>query len=369
MIGTAVAVVAALAFTLGALLIGLQLLRRWTGHVQGGPERLPVQMLQRNPVGPKQSIGLLRVGERVLVLSMADNRMELLTELTDGDRNLALAEPVERKTIAAASFRRLLRAAGVAALVFVAFPHLATAQAGATNGPATEFAPFSVDAPQFEVQLGTEDSELKLSGTVGIVVFMGALTLLPALFLLMTSFTRILIVLHFIRSAVGTPTAPPSQLLIVIAVVLTGMVMMPVLNEANDVALQPYLQGQINQQEAYNLGIQPFRQFMLANTRNQELSMFTELTGSADAATLEEIPTLTIISSFVTSELKTAFQMGFVVFLPFIVIDIVVAAVLMSMGMFMLPPVMVSLPFKLMLFVLADGWMLVIQNVVTSFRV
>ena len=369
MIGTAVAVVAALAVTIGALLLGLQLLRRWTGRVAGGTERLPVQMLQRNPVAPKQSVGLLRVGERVLVLSMADNRMALLTELTGGDRDLALAEPVERKPLAAVSFRRLLRAAGVAALVLFAGPHLATAQVGAQNGMAAESGQFSANVPQFEVQLGTEDSELNLSGTVGIVVFMGALTLLPALFMLMTSFTRILIVLHFIRSAVGTPTAPPSQLLIVIAIVLTGMVMMPVLNEANDAALQPYLQGEINQQDAYKLGIQPFRQFMLANTRTQELAVFIELTGSADAESLEDVPTLTIISSFVTSELKTAFQMGFVVFLPFIVIDIVVAAVLMSMGMFMLPPVMVSLPFKLMLFVLADGWILVIQNLVTSFRV
>lgn len=368
MIATAVAVIAALAVTIGALLLGLQLLRKWTGHVAGGMERLPVQMLQRNPVGPRQNIGLLRVGERVLVLSMADNRVELLTELTGEDRNLALAEPVERRAPAVVSFRRLLRAAGVTALVLFTVPQLATAQTSALNGTGIESAQLSEAAPQFEVQLGAEGSELKLSGTVGIVVFMGVLTLLPALFLLMTSFTRILIVLHFIRSAVGTPTAPPSQVLIVIAAVLTGMVMTPVLNEANDTALQPYLQGEIDQGEAYKLGIQPFRQFMLANTRNQELAVFTELTASADVETLEDIPTLTVISSFVTSELKTAFQMGFVVFLPFIVIDIVVAAVLMSMGMFMLPPVMVSLPFKLMLFVLADGWVLVIQNLITSFR-
>jgi flagellar biosynthetic protein FliP len=185
----------------------------------------------------------------------------------------------------------------------------------------------------------------------------------------MTSFTRIVIVLHFLRTALGTQNTPPGQLLVALAVLLTGVVMNPVLQRANDDALQPYFNGQLSQVEAYKKAIVPFRQFMLANTRDKDLSLFTELNGAADAATVDDIPTVTLMSAFITSELRTSFQMGFVIFLPFIVVDLIVASVLMSMGMFMLPPVMISLPFKLLLFVLADGWTLVVQNLVTSFRI
>jgi flagellar biosynthetic protein FliP len=187
--------------------------------------------------------------------------------------------------------------------------------------------------------------------------------------MLMTGFTRILIVLSFLRSALGTQSAPPTQLLVAIAVILTGVVMQPTLTEANSSALQPYLRGEIGQVQAYQAAVVPLRKFMLANTRDRDLTVFTQMTGSDSAKTIEEVPTMTIVSAFVTSELRTAFQMGFVIFLPFLVIDLIVASVLMSLGMFMLPPVMVSLPFKLLLFVLADGWALVMQNLVASFRV
>src|SRR5690606_26151560 len=197
----------------------------------------------------------------------------------------------------------------------------------------------------------------------------GVLTLIPAILLLMTGFTRILIVLGFLRSALGTQTAPPTQLLVAIALILTGLVMRPVMLEANDTALQPYLRGEIGQTDAYRAALVPMRRFMLENTRDKDLRTFVEMSGEADAASLDEVGTMTVVSAFVTSELRTAFQMGFVLFLPFLVIDLIVASVLMSMGMFMLPPVMVSLPFKLLLFVLADGWSLVMQGLVSSFRV
>ena len=179
---------------------------------------------------------------------------------------------------------------------------------------------------------------LHLSGTVGLVVFIGLLTLLPALLLLMTSFTRILIVLQFLRPALGTQTSPPTQLLVAVAILLTGVVMHPVLQKTNDVALQPYVNGEITQVEAYKLGVVPFREFMLANTRDKDLGLFTDLSGSENASSVEEIPTVAIVSAFVISELRTAFQMGFAIFLPFVVLDVVVASVLMSLGMFMLPP-------------------------------
>jgi flagellar biosynthetic protein FliP len=224
-------------------------------------------------------------------------------------------------------------------------------------------------APRVTVTIGQGSEQLQLSGAVGIVVFMGAMTLLPAIFLLMTSFTRILIVLHFVRTAIGTQTAPPGQLLVALAVLLTGVVMQPVVNQANTDALQPYLNGQISQVQAYQKAVTPLRKFMLDNTREKDLGVFAELTGQEQADSVEALPTLTITAAFVTSELRTAFQMGFVIFLPFVVVDLIVASVLMSMGMFMLPPVMISLPFKLMLFVLADGWTLVVQKLVAGFQV
>jgi flagellar biosynthetic protein FliP len=223
--------------------------------------------------------------------------------------------------------------------------------------------------PKVEISMGSGNDQLKLSGAVGVVVMMGALTLLPAIFMLMTGFTRILIVLGFLRSAMGTQSAPPTQVLVAIAVILTGVVMQPTLEEANRTAVQPYLNGEIGQTEAYSRAIIPMRHFMLANTRDKDLATFVDMSGKADVTKIEDVPTTTVVAAFVTSELRTAFQMGFVIFLPFLVIDLIVSSVLMSMGMFMLPPVMVSLPFKLLLFVLADGWALVMQNLVASFRV
>ena len=366
----ALGMVAALAVTIGVMLLVLQFLRRWSNGIARGHSDLPLEIIQKIPVGPRQGIAMLRAGERVLVVSMVENGIHLLTELEGDDLARALAEPTPSEKRPRILSRRFLRIAGLGlVLACLALPAGAMAQ---TEGPADQTSTsqsVAESAPQFAVQLGEGEDGLQLSGTVGIVVFMGMMTLVPAMFLLATSFTRIVIVLHFLRTAMGTPTAPPAQLLIVISIVLTGMVMKPVLDSANEVALQPYLRGEITQQEAYKRGLMPFREFMLANTQTNELATFAELTGASELDELEEIPTLTIMSSFITSELKTAFQMGFVIYLPFVVLDLVVAAVLMSMGMFMLPPVMVSLPFKLMLFVLADGWTLVVRNLVLSFNV
>ena len=193
-------------------------------------------------------------------------------------------------------------------------------------------------------------------------------TLLPAIVLLMTSFTRILIVLHFLRSALGTQTTPPSQLLAAIAILLTAVIMNPVLQRTQQEALQPYFDGRITQAEAYTRGIVPFREFMLTHTRDKDLAMFADASGAPAGRSAEQLPIVAIVSAFVTSELRTAFQMGFALFLPFVVVDVIVASVLMSLGMFMLPPAMISLPFKLLLFVLADGWSLVFQNLIASFR-
>jgi flagellar biosynthetic protein FliP len=370
-------VVAALAITLGLLALALQLIKRLQNPSGWGGRGVPLQVLKRIAVGPRQGVALLRVADRVLVVSIAENGTRLLTELKDQALGEALAPaPPEREPRAfrlpqwsrlALIAALLLAPAGVRAQASQA-PPVPAASARAAGPDLRGFGPTAPAPPRVEIKLGEGSGALHLSGAVGLVVFLGFLTLLPALFLLMTSFTRILIVLHFLRSALGTQTTPPGQLLVAVAVLLTGVVMNPVLQKTNRTAIQPYVSGQISQVEAYSLGVKPFREFMLANTRNQDLAMFTELSGVSEARSMDEVPTVTVVSAFVTSELRTAFQMGFVIFLPFVVVDVIVASVLMSLGMFMLPPVMISLPFKLLLFVLADGWTLVIQNLVASFR-
>jgi flagellar biosynthetic protein FliP len=376
--------------TLGLLGLALYCVRRWVPGARPAGCAVPMELLRRVSTGPKQGVGLFRVGDRVLLLSLGEEGARLLTEIDGADRALALGagpsaeSPDFSAALASAPAfgggqagvpgraRQPLAAVLRKALPFaIAFAVLAPAPAHAATPVVPVIAALQVQsptAPKVTVTIGQGSEQLQLTGAVGIVIFMGAMTLLPAIFLLMTSFTRILIVLHFVRTAIGTQTAPPGQLLVALAVLLTGVVMTPVMERANTEAIQPYLNGQISQTDAYHKAIVPLRQFMLDNTREKDLGVFAELTGQENADSLEALPTLTITAAFVTSELRTAFQMGFVIFLPFVVVDLIVASVLMSMGMFMLPPVMISLPFKLMLFVLADGWSLVVQKLVTGFQ-
>jgi flagellar biosynthetic protein FliP len=224
--------------------------------------------------------------------------------------------------------------------------------------------------PQMDLRLGGQagGDGLRLSGTVGVVVMMGLLTLLPTLVLMMTGFTRILIVLNFLRQAIGTQSAPPAHLVAALSLILTGFVMGPTLNEVNRTAITPWMDGQIEQTEMLKIGAKPFRAFMLRQTREKDLATFVEMSKMQRPTSIDDVPLVVVVSAFVTSELRTAFQIGFTLFLPFIIIDIVVSAVLMSMGMMMLPPAMIALPFKLLLFVLVDGWTLVIQSLVASFH-
>jgi len=222
-----------------------------------------------------------------------------------------------------------------------------------------------------QLELGVDDTNsggLRLSGSVGIVILLGLLTLLPTLVLMMTSFTRILIVLQFLKQALGTQTAPPAQLVSALALLLSGFVMAPTMREVNRVAITPWLDGQIEQGQMMQNALGPMREFMLRQTRERDIAAFVDMSGGPPPARPEDVSTIVLTSAFVTSELRTAFQLGFVLFLPFIVIDIVVSSVLMSMGMFMLPPAMIALPFKLLLFVLVDGWSLLIQSLVQGFK-
>jgi flagellar biosynthetic protein FliP len=370
---------AALCITAGVMVLALKLLGRLQGIAPRGEQGGVLQVIDRVATGPRQGVVLLRAADRVLIVGVGDGHT-LLGELSPEATAEVLARrarPTAPGTPSAPWRATLARLGLVVALALL--PVAATAQVVTSPQPsptarATGAAPQSGPSvraptpPTMDVRVGDGTEQLRLTGAVGVVVLMGALTLLPAVFMLMTGFTRILIVLSFLRSALGTQGAPPTQLLVAIAIILTGVVMQPTLTEANRDALQPYLRGEIGQVEAYQAAIVPMRRFMLANTRDKDLGVFAELSAVPDTVAVEDLPTATVMSAFVTSELRTAFQMGFIIFLPFLVIDLIVASVLMSMGMFMLPPVLVSLPFKLLLFVLADGWTLVMQNLVASFR-
>ena len=206
------------------------------------------------------------------------------------------------------------------------------------------------------------------SNAVQLLLLIGGLSLVPAALFTLTGFTRILIVLGFIRTGLGTPTAPPNQVLVGIALFLTIFVMMPTFSKINDDAIKPLRAGKISQTEAIHRGEGPMREFMFDQTRTTDIALFAKLAKLQRPKTRKDIPTYVLIPAFIISELKTAFQIGFLIFLPFLVIDLVVSSTLMSMGMVMLPPVFISLPFKILLFVLVDGWNLITQSLVQSFH-
>lgn len=206
-----------------------------------------------------------------------------------------------------------------------------------------------------------------LSSTLRILITLTLIALAPTLIIMLTSFTRIIIVLHFTRNALNTQTAPSNQILIGLALFLTFFIMNPVITQINEEALQPFDQGLITQEEALERGMEPLRQFMYKQTQVKDVKLFMDIAGEGWTEDLDAIPNSVLIPSFIISELRTAFIIGFIIYIPFIVIDMVVASTLMSMGMMMLPPTTISMPFKILLFVLADGWNLVIGNVVKTF--
>jgi flagellar biosynthetic protein FliP len=417
-----------LAIVLGLVAITLRLLRRvavGAGSVRGS---LPMEVVQRLALGPRQGIAVVRIGEQLVAVSVGEGGVRPLLEL-DGDVALTSAPVRTPSANGSRDFRAMLRSAGVplvilmmavslvapAALRAQAAQGATPAQRPASKPPATQQPPaqkaaapatptaakaaapvaqtpaapapataakaaptistttdalINRAAPQIDLKLNGQgkDSGLHLSGTVGVVIMMGLLTLLPTLMLMMTGFTRILIVLHFLRQALGTQSAPPAQLISALALLLTGFVMAPTLSEVNRTALTPWMDGKIEQAEMMSAAIIPMREFMLRQTRERDIATFVEMSRTEPPKTVEEVSTVVLMSAFVTSELRTAFQLGFALFLPFIIIDLVVSSVLMSMGMFMLPPAMISLPFKLLLFVLVDGWSLIVQSLVAGFK-
>jgi flagellar biosynthetic protein FliP len=222
--------------------------------------------------------------------------------------------------------------------------------------------------PKLGVNLEPAQNRQDVATSLQILFILTILSLAPAILIMMTSFTRIIIILSFLRNALGTQQMPPNQVLIGLALFLTFFIMAPIGTKINNDAIQPYLREEIGQDVAFKRAMQPLREFMLRNTREKDLVLFVSLSGVEKIENKDDIPTKAVIPAFIISELKTAFQFGFILYIPFLVIDMVVASTLMSMGMMMLPPIMISLPFKILLFIMVDGWNLMVQSIITSFK-
>lgn len=419
-IGSFIGVMGMLGLVLGLLVLTLRLLKRYAPTTASGTSRMPLEVVQRLPLGPRQGIAIVRIGEQLIAVSIGEGGVRTLVELDTPAGADAIAVPTT--TDVAGGFGGTLRQAlrqstGLVFALMLAIGSLQaqnaapTKTAPAQNAAPTKAAPAQPSAatkaptqnpaattktaptkaapakaatagptvaradtmiaklaPRIDLRVGEQAGGLRLSGTVGVVVMMGLLTLLPTAILMMTGFTRIFIVLHFLRQAMGTQSAPPGQLIAAMALILTGFVMTPTLTEVNRTALEPWLDGKMEQSAMLAEGVKPFRTFMLRQVRERDLVTFMSISRQPAVSRPEDVPLVVLVSAFATSELRISFQIGFALFLPFLVIDVVVASVLMSMGMMMLPPVMVSLPFKLLLFVLVDGWSLLIQGLVQSFR-
>ncbi|AYE33419.1 flagellar type III secretion system pore protein FliP [Clostridium septicum] len=229
--------------------------------------------------------------------------------------------------------------------------------------------PNPIQVPNVNISVGGENGTPQdYVDNIKLLITLTILTLLPSIIIMMTSFTRIIVVFSFLKSALGAQQSIPNQVLVGLALFLTIFIMSPVYGEINDKALKPYMANEITQEKAIEIGTKPLREFMYKQTRQKDLELFIETAKiNKDEVTKDNVPIQVIIPAFAISELKTAFQIGFLLFMPFLIIDMVVASVLMSMGMFMLPPVMVSLPFKLLLFVMVDGWYLLVKSLVLSF--
>lgn len=223
--------------------------------------------------------------------------------------------------------------------------------------------------PTVNLSLSAPNTPTQLVTVLNIVIVLTILALAPTIVFAMTSFLRLVVVFSFLRQAMGTTTMPPNTILITFALILTFFIMEPTANRAYDEGVRPYLAEEIGYEEAFNRASRPFKDFMLANTREKDLALFYRIRNLPNPNTVEDVPLTIIVPAFMISELKTAFEIGFLIYLPFLVIDMVVSSVLMSMGMMMLPPVMISLPFKLLIFVLVDGWNLLVQKLVESYNI
>jgi flagellar biosynthesis protein FliP len=226
----------------------------------------------------------------------------------------------------------------------------------------------NVNFPNISVDIGNAKDNAEVASSVQIILVLTILSLAPSLLIMMTSFTRIIIIFSFLRKALSLQTTPPNQTLVALALFITFFVMAPVFNEVNDKAYQPFAKGEISQDVALKNAEKPLKEFMLKQVRTKDLALFVNLAGVQDIKSYTDVPMTALIPAFMISELKTGFEIGFLLFIPFIVIDMVVASTLMSLGMMMVPPVMISMPFKILLFIAIDGWNLLVEKVIITIR-
>jgi len=229
------------------------------------------------------------------------------------------------------------------------------------------FAQENIAIPNINIDIATADTPQETASVLQVLLILSFISLLPSLIILLTSFTRIIISLHFLRAALGTQQMPPNQILLGITLVLTIFIMSPVFTQINDNAFKPYSRGELTQEQFFNEAMTPLREFMFSQVEDKDLLLFTELSGQESYQSKEDIPNVVLIPAFIIGELTKGFKIGFVIYIPFIVIDMVVASTLMAMGMMMLPPALISAPFKILLFVMVDGWSLVIEGIVRTF--
>lgn len=301
-----------------------------------------VQLIYYQPIGYKKGIGVVKAFDEYLLLGISENGINLITKL-DPTKIEVLFE--DKKTEGKFTWQKIFKTGLL--ILFTLFPSLSYAQP----------------------QTGVGGGLFGFSSAIDLLVFITLLSFLPAVLIMMTSFTRIVIVLSLLRQAFGTPAVPPNQVIIGLALFLTLFIMSPTVDKVYNEAYVPLSKKEINMEEAINRASVPFKEFMLKQTREKDLALFLKLSkAEVKPATPMDLPMKIVVPAFALGELKRAFEIGFLIFLPFLIIDIVVASILLSMGMFMLPPVMISMPFKLLLFVLVDGWQLIVGSLAGGFK-
>ena len=370
-----VKMVGTLALVLGLMFVLFYFARRTILKGQGimGGGKV-IKVVAQQSIAPKRSLAVVNVAGEYLVLGIGAEQISLLDKIEnpasietmlqseisnskqpfsgvlDNLMNTVNREKKNRGMKSTNSHRHLV---SLVLLLVILLPSFSWAQ--------------TLPIPTIQIGVGQADNPSDVSTGLQILFLLTFLSLAPALLVLVTSFTRIVVVFSFLRHALGTQQMPPNQVLIGLALFLTIFIMAPVWQEVNKSALQPYINEEIGYKEALDLAETPVRKFMLSQTREKDIAVFYEITEEPRPKTEADVPTHLLIPAFVISELRTAFQIGFLIYIPFLVLDMVVASVLLSMGMMMLPPVMISLPFKLLLFVLVDGWNLMIGSLVKSF--
>ena len=355
--------------------------KRRQGRQPGYGARL--RIIESVSLGGNKYLCLVRAGRSYILLGVTDQNVRAIKELSEDDLSVdQRSEPGESpcakrvgsedkgrffqvlaEEIKKAKDRLSTRGLVLMLCFGLCFVSVFLARAGICHA-----APSPVPIPEVSVNIDGQTAKGGLGTALGILGLLTVLSLAPAILILTTSFTRIVIVFSFLRSGLGTQQAPPNQVLIGLALILTFFIMAPTWNVAYQAAIAPYIDGALSSQEAIAQASVPLKEFMLKQTREKDLALFATMNGSEAPASPEEMSLLEVTPAFCISELRTAFEMGFMLYLPFLVVDMVVASTLMSMGMLMLPPVLISLPFKLLLFILVDGWGLITKSLIGSFR-